>query len=132
MSKTMAEPKKETKAQRATALRQQLADLEKEAADEALKEITAHLETLSELGKPHVVITLIEYDALKAGTTQKTLSAATGKRGRPSGGTNAPKATPSASSNFNAERYCKVCEVNGHDTKAHNRQDPKGKFTADE
>jgi hypothetical protein len=31
-----------------------------------------------------------------------------------------------------AERHCDICDINGHDARAHRNQDPKKKFTAKE
>ena len=126
MSKSMAVDTKEVKttAQRRQELKAKLEQLDAQVEKDAMEGIKEQLANLADIGKPHILLSKTEYDALNARQTPKSAPP------------RATKATPKAkepaqgpSANFDGQKMCPICEFTGHDGRAHRSQNPKAKFT---
>lgn len=119
------EPKEvKTKAQKYLDLKAKLAQYESEAETEALDALKEPLSVLEQLGKPHVVISQGEYEALKAARTHNLTAKA------PKGAGGGKPSTPPADG-YNAAKSCAVCGgIPGHDGRKHRLH--KQAFTAAE
>ena len=122
MGKSMATETKEvkTKAQKARELKEKYDTLVAEAKQEQLDAITASIGELKELG---FVYTLTEGNAPLPSKSVAT---------RAPKGQAKPKVAPGPSANYDEKKKCALCDMLGHDQRAHRSQEPKAKFLPQE
>ncbi len=104
-----------TVAQRRKELQDKLDALDAQVEKEAMDGIAPHLAALSDIGKPHVLITQTEYNGLKAPRSE-ILPPRTRKPRK-------AKSTPEAlwSAKFDQNKTCAKCNgAVGHSVKSHN------------
>lgn len=104
-----------TKSQKARELKEKYEALVAEAKQEQLDAIAASIGELKELG---FVYTLTEGNMAPAPVKRSTGAPKAAK----------PKVAPGPSANYDEKKKCALCDMLGHDQRAHRSQEPKAKF----
>lgn len=112
------EPREQTRAEKAQALKQQLSALK----DETRKEIDSLLAEYNDLVSPEEQLDLIPRSMTAPPERIK-------RAGRPPGATRKAE-TAKGPFKYNEALHCKICDVKGHDGRAHKFH--PAKFTAEE